>query len=111
MTYGEAMRYVFSTFPHRSCADLIYSGHTALLTLWIINMNMQNGIVAKRLWLKIWIFVQSAWGISLLVVCGSHYSVDVALGIYFAYFISEIYYVRALNVYNGNGWLGRLIQR
>ena len=111
MTYVEALKYVFQQSPHRSCGDLIFSGHTALLTLWIINMNLQNGFVAKRLWLKILVFAQNAWGILLLVICGSHYTVDVALGLYFAFFVSEFYFVRSLNIYNGGSWLGRLIQR
>ena len=47
MTYAEAVNDVFSTFPHRSCGDLIFSGHTALLMLWSINMQWQHGVVGK----------------------------------------------------------------
>jgi hypothetical protein len=111
MTYAEAMKYVFSTFPHRSCGDLIYSGHTALLVIWMINMRWQNGIVHNRWYLTLWCWLQSGWGISLLIVCRSHYTVDVALGFYFAFFVSQFYMVRALNIFEGGSFMGRLIQR
>ena len=110
-TYKESLKYVFSNFPHKSCGDLIYSGHTALIVIWALNMDWQNGIVRKRWYLRLLVWVQASFGVSVLVICRSHYTVDVALGAYFAYFISEFYYLRALNVYQGDSMFGRFIQR
>ncbi|GMI29291.1 hypothetical protein TeGR_g7926, partial [Tetraparma gracilis] len=79
--------------------------------LWFINMEWENGTVRNTWYLRLTAFLFSVWGILKLIICRSHYTVDVALGFYFAYFISEFYMVRALNVYQGAGGIGRFIQR
>jgi hypothetical protein len=84
MTYWEALVFVFSKFPHRSCGDLIFSGHTALILLWFINMEWENGTVRNTWYLRLTAFLFSVWGIFKLIICRSHYTVDVALGFYFA---------------------------
>jgi len=110
-TYKQSLDFVFSTFPHKACGDLIYSGHTCLLVMWALHMEWQNGIVMRRWYLRLWVWLQLSFGISRLVICRSHYTIDVVLAAIFGFFITEFYYVRALNLYQGNSMFGRLIQR
>jgi len=112
MTYKEAFQYVLTSgWPFHACGDFIYSGHTALITVWTINIWWQKGIIWRRWYLKLWVLVQGVWGVFLLIACRSHYTVDVALAVYFAFFVSEMYYVRALGLYQGDSWLGKCIMK
>ena len=83
-------------FPPHACGDLIYSGHTActFMSMFIFHkMKLFNHwTVAAFMWF---------WAIAALISifgCRSHYTVDVVLGLYFAYFLSTWYFQRAERV-------------
>ena len=84
MSYYDALSFVLGKFPHKSCGDLIFSGHTALITIWAMNIEWQNGFVRNTWWIRATCWIFSLWGVFKLIACRSHYTVDVVLGLYFA---------------------------
>ena len=56
-------------------------------------------------------WLMTIYSIVHLVACRKHYTVDVILGSYFAYFVSGWYHVRALNRSEGDTLFGRIIRR
>ena len=94
VTFLEALNKVCGGgFPPHACGDLIYSGHTActFMSMYIFHhMNIfQNLAVKITMWLVAFSALVSIFG------CRSHYTVDVVLGLYFAYFLSNWYLLRA----------------
>ena len=110
MSYKESISFVFENFPHKACGDMIFSGHTALIFIWTFALERQNGFMRNNILLRSIIWILAIWGCSLLVLCRSHYTVDVALGIYFAYFIQDWYFSRVLNCFNGDVGIGRIFR-
>ena len=111
MTYMEALRWLMSSFPHRSCGDLIFSGHTALISSWLFCFERHRGFFSANMFVKVLVWVYAFCGIVLLMVCKAHYTVDVVLGFWFSFFICEFYHSRAYNTYEGDTRIGRLIRR
>ena len=111
MTYIEALRWLLSTFPHRSCGDLIFSGHTALISSWLFCFERHWGFFKSNMLVKSLVWVYAIYGIFLLTACKSHYTVDVVLGFWFSFFICEFYHSRAYNLYQGDTKIGRLIRK
>ena len=112
MTYLQAVTWLMSQFPPRSCGDLIFSGHTALLTSWLLCFEKHNGFFRNNRLLRYTVWLFCAYSILMLVVCRAHYSVDVVLGLWMAFFIVEFYHSRACdqNVHK-NSFFAKLIRR
>ncbi|GMI23326.1 hypothetical protein TeGR_g8659, partial [Tetraparma gracilis] len=96
-TFLEALKKVCgSGFPPHACGDLIYSGHTActFMAMYIFHKTavFQNKAVCAFMWFWALAAIISIFG------CRSHYTVDVVLGLYFAYFLSNWYFQRAEGV-------------
>jgi hypothetical protein len=114
MTYWQAVREVCGSFPPKACGDLIFSGHVACAfsALFIfdgLRAFPSFSLVSTNLSR---IFFYTLGGLSVLscLLCRSHYTVDVVLGLYFAYFLSDFYLQRAEGVVCG-GSLGAVIRQ
>lgn len=97
-TYLGALKQVLDSFPPKACGDLIYSGHTAC-TFMAMFIFHKMGVMNKWITMFMW-----GWAIAAIVSimgCRSHYTVDVVLGVYFAYFLSSWYFLRAEGVIKG----------
>jgi hypothetical protein len=96
--YWESLEGVaLSGFPPSACGDLIYSGHTActFMSMFIFHKmdvfawHSYPKVVKAMLWLFAVAAIISIFG------CRSHYTVDVILGLYFAWFLSTWYFQRS----------------
>ena len=111
MTYVEAVKWLMSKFPHRSCGDLIFSGHTALISSWLFCFERHYGFFKSNKLVKMFVWFYCIYAIILLIVCRAHYTVDVVLGFWMSFYVCEFYHCRAYNLYKGDTRIGRLIRR
>ena len=80
-------------FPPGACGDLVFSGHTACtvmsLYLFLLTPNFMPHITVKLVMLA-----SCFAAIGSIFACRSHYTVDVVLGLYFAYGLTNFYILR-----------------
>jgi hypothetical protein len=103
ISYVDALAKVCGEgFPPHACGDLIYSGHTActFMSMYIFH---KMKVFHSHTYLPHWSVAAFMWFWALAAIvsifgCRSHYTVDVVLGIYFAYFLSNWYFQRAEGV-------------
>lgn len=95
MKYNEALYFVLSSFPHHACGDLIFSGHTAILLTWLLELQ-EIGLL--NWWkfknyriLNFLLWRLNSFAILNLIICKYHYTVDVILGIWFTLFVVYLY--------------------
>lgn len=111
MTYLEAVKWLMAKFPHRSCGDLIFSGHTALISSWLLCFERHYGFFKSNFLVRGSVWLYSFYAIFLLILCRAHYTVDVVLGFWMSFFIVEFYHARAYNLYAGDRFWGRIIRK
>ena len=116
LTYWEALWEVCRNFPPKACGDLIYSGHvacafTSLFIFDSLQAYPQNppGWDLPQYSSRLIFYVLGFIAVFSCLLCRSHYTVDVVLGLYFAYFLSDFYLQRAEGVVVG-GCLGEVIR-
>ena len=93
-TLAESFHVVMlSGFPPKACGDLIYSGHAACAILSMAIFERHGCFFGYgSLRATGWAMVAAA--IASIFMCRSHYTVDVVLGVYFSYFLSEWFWIR-----------------
>jgi hypothetical protein len=114
VSYWEAVVEVCSNFPPKACGDLIYSGHVACAFCALFIFDSLQAYPPLPMSLPPQLIRGCFYGLGAMAVlscllCRSHYTVDVVLGIYFAYFLSVFYLQRANGLVAG-GRLGDFIR-
>ena len=93
-TFLSAAVAVMGSFPPRACGDLVYSGHMAASLLSCLILTRDRCFHNSR-FLQMSAYALAGGAAVSILSCRSHYTVDVVLGAYFAYGLTEWYYVRA----------------
>jgi len=100
---------MLSGFPPKACGDLIYSGHAAcaILSMLIFERHgcfFGSGAIRAAGWALVVAAVAS------IFMCRSHYTVDVVLGVYFSYFLSEWFWARVTGGMAEGSGFGRWVR-
>jgi hypothetical protein len=93
MTFLDALVEVCGKFPPKACGDLIYSGHEACTLLSLIIFYREKAFFNSPA-IKLVLLSAALTGTLSILACRSHYTVDVVLGCYFSYGLTEFYYRR-----------------
>jgi hypothetical protein len=96
LTFAEALHAVAS-FPPKGCGDLVYSGHMACALVACIILTREGCAFGPRaVRVASLALICAAPLVSMLSIfgCRSHYTVDVVLAFYFAFGLTEFYYLR-----------------
>lgn len=78
ISYSDAILQTITSFPPRSCGNLMFSGHTMFLTLLFC---FETRALYTSLYYKIVSFGKTVLGLYFIIACRSHYTADVVVSI------------------------------
>ena len=88
ISYHDAIVQTMSTFPTKSCGNLMFSGHTMFLTLFCIfeYRYLQINNVCKLVSVA-----KTIVGIYYIIACRSHYTTDVVISLLLTNLVFYVY--------------------
>lgn len=100
-SFSEAIIFVFRKVIPHACGDLVFSGHIAFIFTCLVILHRRRLLWGTLPYILMWILAFGA--IFSAIACRSHYSLDVVLALYFAYFTQFWYFSLcspyAMNIY------------
>ena len=88
ISYYDAIRESFTTFPTKSCGNLMFSGHTMFITLFFL---FEQQYLLRRRIFRFLSLMKTISGYYFIIACRSHYTIDIVVSILLTYFVNRIY--------------------
>lgn len=109
VSFREALVEVCGSFPPKACGDLIFSGHVACAFVSLFIFDSLGAYPRPQQFCRFIFYALGALAVLSCLLCRSHYTVDVVLGLYFSSFLTTYYLQRANGLVHG-GFAGNLIR-
>jgi hypothetical protein len=78
ISYSDAILQTITSFPPRSCGNLMFSGHTMFLTLFFC---FETRFLYTHWFYKVVSLFKTLFGLYFIIACRSHYTADVLVSI------------------------------
>ena len=95
---GGTVAQIMGSFPSKTCGNLMFSGHTMFLTIFMLFETMHGLIPRKLAFLSI---AKTIAGYHSIIACRSHYTIDVVLAIMITnmvFFLHKAYFPKRLEL-------------
>lgn len=95
---GGTVSQILESFPPKTCGNLMFSGHTMFLTIFLL-FETFHGLVPRKLIL--FSIAKTLAGYHSTIACRSHYTIDVMLAILFTnmvFFLHKAYFPKRLEL-------------
>jgi hypothetical protein len=96
ITYHDAIIQTISTFPTKSCGNLMFSGHTMFLCSFCL---FEVQYLYTQKWLRTLSVAKTLFGIYYIIACRSHYTIDVVAAFLLTGLVYNAYVMRSYNTY------------
>jgi hypothetical protein len=94
---GTVMQ-ILGSFPSKTCGNLMFSGHTMFLTIFMLFETMHGLVPRKLTFLSV---AKTIVGYRSTIACRSHYTIDVVLAImitHMVFFLHKAYFPKRLEL-------------
>lgn len=88
ISYRDAIVKTISTFPTKSCGNLMFSGHTMFLTLFCI---FEFRYLQLNRICRVMSLAKTGFGIYSIIACRSHYTIDVVISLLLTNLVFQVY--------------------
>jgi hypothetical protein len=78
ISYRDAILQTISTFPTKSCGNLMFSGHTMFLLSFCL---FEVQFLYTQVWFRIASVAKTVFGVYYIIACRSHYTIDVVVSL------------------------------
>jgi len=87
ISFPDAILQTITSFPPRSCGNLMFSGHTMFLTLFFC---FETRFLYTQWFYKIVSFGKTVLGLYFIIACRSHYTADVLVSILITFCVFKL---------------------
>ena len=88
ISYRDAVVKTISTFPTKSCGNLMFSGHTMFLTLFCI---FEFRYLQLNSICRVMSLAKTGFGVYSIIACRSHYTIDVVISLLLTNLVFQVY--------------------
>jgi len=96
--YGGTVEMVLQTFPAKTCGNLMFSGHTMFIMIFLLSEYTYELVPPNLYFLSI---TKTIYAIYSIIACRSHYTIDVLLGVIITpmvFFLHRVYFPKQLEI-------------